>query len=44
MPGLVWMMIGEPRGGDGRGVEVEGAVIVLPGGHGRGDVGLGEEI
>ena len=30
--------------GDRRGVEVEGAVEVLPGRHGRGDGGLADEV
>ena len=35
---------GRAERGDGCGVEVEGAVEVLLGGHGRGNVGLAKEV
>ena len=33
-----------PHGTDGCGIKVEGPIVVLPGRHGRGNVGLAKEI
>ena len=33
-----------PHGTDGCGIEVEGPIVVLPGRHGRGNVGFAKEI
>ena len=42
-----WLVVDhdwKPHGTNGCGIEVEGPIVVLPGRHGRGNVGLAKEI